>query len=81
MYQIRRVDDLGRVVIPKEIRKLLHIREGDALEIYVDQQYGCVYMKKHDFEPDYKEMWENLKRNKPEVLEYMEELERIYNGE
>ena len=32
---IRRIDDLGRVVIPKEIRKSLHIREGDALEIVV----------------------------------------------
>lgn len=33
---IRRVDDLGRVVIPKEIRKNLGIREGEALEIFVD---------------------------------------------
>lgn len=32
---IRRIDDLGRVVIPKEIRKRLHIEEGDALELYV----------------------------------------------
>lgn len=33
---IRRVDDLGRVVIPKEIRRTMRIHEGDALEIYVD---------------------------------------------
>lgn len=32
---IRRIDDLGRVVIPKEIRRNLRIREGDTLEIYV----------------------------------------------
>ena len=31
---IRRIDDLGRVVIPKEIRRSLKIREGEALEIY-----------------------------------------------
>lgn len=31
---VRRIDDLGRVVIPKEIRRTLAIREGDALEIY-----------------------------------------------
>ena len=31
---VRRIDDLGRVVIPKEIRREMHIREGDALEIY-----------------------------------------------
>ena len=37
---IRRVDDLGRVVIPKEIRRTLHIREGEALEIYTDNING-----------------------------------------
>lgn len=34
---IRRIDDLGRVVIPKEIRRNLGIREGDALEIYIQE--------------------------------------------
>jgi len=33
---VRRIDDLGRVVIPKEIRRTLRIREGDPLEIFVD---------------------------------------------
>ena len=33
---VRRIDDLGRVVIPKEIRRAIGIREGDPLEIYVD---------------------------------------------
>lgn len=37
---IRRVDDLGRVVIPKEIRRNLGIREGEALEIYTDTLGG-----------------------------------------
>lgn len=32
---VRRIDDLGRVVIPKEIRRTLRIREGDPLEIYI----------------------------------------------
>ena len=31
---VRRIDDLGRVVVPKEIRRVLRIREGDPLEIY-----------------------------------------------
>ena len=33
---VRRIDDLGRVVIPKEIRRVLRIREGDPLEIFTD---------------------------------------------
>lgn len=35
----RRIDDLGRVVIPKDIRRVMHIREGDTLEIYVDNEF------------------------------------------
>ena len=38
---IRRIDDLGRVVIPKEIRRNLGIREGDPLEIFVDNGVVC----------------------------------------
>ena len=34
---VRRIDDLGRVVIPKEIRKTLRVREGDQFEITLDQ--------------------------------------------
>lgn len=42
---IRRIDDLGRVIIPKEIRKSVGIKEGDALEIFTTDD-GCVYFKK-----------------------------------
>ena len=42
---MRRVDDLGRVVIPKEIRRTLRIREGDPLEIYLLEDGGCVFKK------------------------------------
>ena len=38
---VRRVDDLGRVVIPKEIRRTLKIREGDPLEIFLENDYVC----------------------------------------
>ena len=34
---VRRIDDLGRVVIPKEIRRTMRIREGDPLEIYTSR--------------------------------------------
>ena len=35
---VRRIDDLGRIVIPKEIRKTLRIKEGDPLEIFTDKE-------------------------------------------
>ena len=35
---VRRIDDLGRVVIPREIRRTIGIKEGDALEIFVDKE-------------------------------------------
>lgn len=41
---VRRIDDLGRVVIPKEIRRTLRIREGDPLEIFTDRD-GEVILK------------------------------------
>lgn len=42
---VRRIDDLGRIVIPKEIRRTLRIREGDALEIFTDSQGGVIFRK------------------------------------
>jgi AbrB family transcriptional regulator, stage V sporulation protein T len=63
---VRRIDDLGRVVIPKEIRRTLRIREGDPLEIFVDRD-GEVILKKYspigelgDFATEYAEaLFEN----------------------
>ena len=58
---VRRIDDLGRVVIPKEIRRTLRIREGDPLEIFVDRD-GEIILKKYspigelgDFAKEYAE--------------------------
>lgn len=42
---VRRIDELGRIVIPKEIRRTLRIREGDPLEIYVDREGGVILKK------------------------------------
>lgn len=64
---VRRIDDLGRVVIPKEIRRTLRIREGDPLEIFVDRD-GEVILKKYspinelgDFAKEYGEaLYESL---------------------
>ena len=43
---VRRIDDLGRIVIPKEIRRTLHIKEGDPLEIFTDKE-GEIILKKY----------------------------------
>lgn len=43
---VRRIDDLGRVVVPKEIRRTLRIREGEPLEIYIDKE-GEIILKKY----------------------------------
>ena len=42
---VRRIDDLGRVVIPKEIRKTLRLRDGDALEIFTDSDGEVIFKK------------------------------------
>lgn len=39
---VRRIDDLGRIVIPKEIRRSMRIREGDAMEIFLEDNYVCL---------------------------------------
>ena len=42
---VRRIDDLGRVVIPKEIRRTMRIREGDPLEIYTSNDGEVILVK------------------------------------
>ena len=49
---VRRVDDLGRVVIPKEIRRTASIREGDPLEIFLDEDGAVVFRK---YNPTYRD--------------------------
>ena len=42
---VRRIDDMGRVVVPKEIRRTMRIREGDPLEIYTDREGEVIFKK------------------------------------
>ena len=42
---VRRIDDLGRVVIPKEIRRVLRLREGDPLEIFTEKDGEVIFKK------------------------------------
>lgn len=61
---IRRTDDLGRIAIPKEIRRSLRIREGELLEIFTDTINGtpCVCFAKYqvDFESELKDLKEKI---------------------
>jgi AbrB family looped-hinge helix DNA binding protein len=61
---VRRIDDLGRVVIPKEIRRNLRIREGDPLELYTSRE-GEIIFKKYspigEAEPTAKAILDTLK--------------------
>ena len=56
---VRRIDDLGRVVIPKEIRRKLKIQEGDALEIYLDEKEKIVAFGKYK---PYSDNWEKIEK-------------------
>ena len=42
---VRRIDDLGRIVIPKEIRRSFRIKEGDPLEIFTDAEGEVIFKK------------------------------------
>lgn len=46
---VRRIDELGRVVIPKPVRLEINIQEGDPLEIFIDKEQGTVIFKKYKF--------------------------------
>lgn len=61
---VRRIDDLGRVVIPKEIRRSMHIKEGDPLELYVSGKGEVVFKK---YSPD----------NTNEVVDYLVKSARV----
>lgn len=45
---VRRIDDLGRIVIPKEVRRKFQIKEGDALELFIDEKDGEIIFKLYE---------------------------------
>lgn len=58
---VRRIDDLGRVVIPKEVRRQLGIQDGDPLELFIEN--GGVTFVKYDPQPDIEEQIKNILDN------------------
>ena len=63
---VRRIDDLGRVVIPKEIRRSLKIREGAAIELFRDE--GMICLKKVETE---KNFIEDVKKMNYDIAEFL----------
>ena len=49
---VRRLDDLGRLAIPKEIRRVLGWKEGDPLELYFDKENKTIILKKYETEEE-----------------------------
>lgn len=67
---VRRMDDLGRVVIPREIRKQLQIEDGDSLEIFVNKDE--IILRKYDVSIGMKELVKKLDNEFSDVKSDME---------
>ena len=68
---VRRIDDLGRIVIPKEIRNSLHINEGDPMEIFLDETGGVVFQKYEVYDDLYDvlaDAAEDIEANNPDSV-------------
>lgn len=66
---VRRIDDLGRVVIPKEIRRSMKFREGDALEIFLENDMVC-FQKYRGEEEEKKEKMRELVKSKMNKISF-----------
>ncbi|MGG1652304.1 AbrB/MazE/SpoVT family DNA-binding domain-containing protein [Paenibacillus sp. NRS-1775] len=77
---IRGTDDLGRIAIPKEMRRLMNISEGDPLELFIDTELEQIVINKYVVgEIDYKSMWESFKFRNPHLTDKMEAHEYDFN--
>lgn len=45
---VRRIDDLGRIVIPREVREKMLLEESDPMEIFIDQKDNSIILKKYE---------------------------------
>ncbi len=81
---IRRIDDLGRLIVPKEIRRTLSIHEGDPFEIFCEKD--TTIFRKYNPSADYRETLSRLRKNirdddylkdRPAILQKIEELDAL----
>lgn len=75
---VRRIDDLGRIVIPKEMRRMLQIGEGDPMEIFVDSETKQLTLQPYN-QPNYRAMWEELKKRRSVSKEDIDEIEKYHS--
>ena len=73
--QIRRIDDLGRVVVPKEVRVNLGIRDGDAFEIFTTEDRRGVVFQKYSFDTPVAQVEDSELSCRKEFLQSITELE------
>ena len=86
---VRRIDDLGRIVLPKEIRTRLHIRIGDPLEMFFNDE-GSIILKKYSPDPEIKKSVDDLEyrfrrvfkevghKNSIEIIEKFKEIKKLW---
>lgn len=86
---VRRIDDLGRVVIPKELRRSLRIQEGDPLEIFTDDEGGVIF-RKYDYTESVEDSVQRLReavlenqdlKNSRALIEKITEIKGLLNTE
>lgn len=81
---IRRVDDLGRIVIPKELRRSFKIKEGDSLEFFIEKDSGMICFKKYQPYDDgqFRKAYQMAKAIIPCVFVFLDEYkQRLFGGD
>jgi transcriptional pleiotropic regulator of transition state genes len=86
---VRRIDELGRVVIPMEARRVMHLSEGDPMEVLIDMENGEIILRKFKQEETFQDAVNDMKKHvendkdlksKAVLLEKLEEIESILKG-
>jgi AbrB family looped-hinge helix DNA binding protein len=83
---VRRIDALGRIVIPVETRRTMNIHDGDALEMFTESEYLC--LKKYERYSSHKEILDQLIKNiseddikyKAEIVKKLTDISEIFNS-
>lgn len=80
---VRRVDDLGRVVIPKEVRRMMKIKEGDPMELFLEDDKVCFKLYSSGCKDDIKRLIDGVSDDdcatydKNKVLELLKEAKKL----